>query len=246
MLVKAGNQSGSRTSAAQAEQADVLALAGCDEPSPTCWDQVRRTLGVDAVIVGTVSPSAEPPGTVVELTMYRENTEPASRTYTLEATEPAAIESEFKPVATTVFTGEEVVPTPDLPPPTPHARGGRIRFDAGRVKKHSWIIAGAGAGSAVVGGAFLIVAGNRQDAVDSAPTATVEDLEELEDLENSGKRFTLLGNALFIAGSLAAITGGVLIGIQGIVREPTESPPVSIGPMMSRDDVVGLSLGGSF
>ena len=97
-----------------------------------------------------------------------------------------------------------------------------------------------------VNGVFLVVASGKQDDVNNAPTDTVEDLERLEDLENSGERFTLLGNAFLIAGTLAAITGGVLIGIQGIDRKPVDSAAAGIGPMMIGGDVVGVSLGGWF
>lgn len=247
LLVEAGNQSGSKTTAAQADQADVLALAGCDAPSPQCWEQVRVTLNADAVIVGSVEPSTEPPGSTVNVTIYRDGTEPATRSYQLQATEPAGIETEFEPMAKTVFTGEEVIADDRRPPPPPpETDRGAVRFDPARVKTHSWIIAGAGAGTAIVGGVFLVIASGKQDDVDNAPVETVEDLERLEDLENSGQRYTTLGNAFLIAGTLAAITGGVLIGIQGIHREPVETPPVAVGPMSLDGDIVGVSLGGWF
>lgn len=247
LLVAAGNDSGSKTTAAKADATDVLALAGCTEPSPECWEQVRVTLGADAVIVGHLEPSTEPAGSSFAVTIYRDGEEPATRTYPLQSTEPTAIEIEFEPMAATVYTGEEVsVPEDRTPPPPPSSRGSKLSFHPERVETHSWIIAGAGAGTAILGGVFLVIASGKQDNVDNAPTGTVEELDRLEELEQSGERFTLLGNALFITGTLAAITGGVLIGIQGLEKKRVESAPVAVGPMAVGGEVVGVCVGGQF
>jgi hypothetical protein len=97
----------------------------------------------------------------------------------------------------------------------------------------AWGVGGGGVVVAGVGGVLLLVAESKESDLDGLPTATVADLDALKDKEDSGKAFNRAGNALFVVGAAAAITGGVFIYLSG--REYVdEERPVVITPVPMR------------
>jgi hypothetical protein len=253
-LADAGRRAGARVEVAQVSRDDIFALAGCHSETPACLRRVRDTLDVDAVVVGSVEPTEG--GARVTLLLAERN-RPANRvTYDLSG-DPKAMEAELADKATGLFahgdpddpstTGDDPGATGDDPGAAgddPGARaivdddsrpdGGRwnrppYRFEAGEVEPWAWGLAGGGGGAIVLGLVFYSIAGSRQDAVDQAPSMTVEDLERLQRLERSGRRFTTLGNTFTLLGLGALATGTVFVLRQGLVRE--ESPGLSVEPL---------------
>lgn len=116
------------------------------------------------------------------------------------------------------------------------------RFDADRVARSSWMITGAGGGLMGTGVMFWLLARERQGAVNAAPADTAADLEHLVALEDGVKTRALIGNTLFLAGTVTAAIGLTLAFKQAKTPDRTS---ITLSPVPLRDGVgVVLRMGG--
>jgi len=224
-------------SATHAPLDDVLALAGCGEPSDECLQPALELLEVGRLVIGEVEPAR--PGQVrVSLRLLRTSRPARARRFVVAATDLDSLETGFR------ARSEAFLRDPDAPPPAPPPRPPAAApvvtsapvaappeagFSARRVGPLAWGVTSAGVGMTLVGSFLLLAAADKQSAVDDAPTSTVEDFEALVDLEESGRRFGRWGIGLTVVGAAATVAGIVLIYRHGTASEPSVAVAPSVG-----------------
>ena len=238
---------GNEVVTAKARGSDISGIAGCTAETPDCFRDVATTIGVDAVVFGSVQTNADGK-TTVTLTHVSSDAEVRTRAIELEATNTEDAVAELRPlvddfIANRPVDGEGdgrdfVAPTVAQPEPS---RG----MDFGRVKAHAWVALGGGGAAMALGAIFYSLASSKQSEVDDAPTDTGDDIRRLMDLEASGKRYTTIGNVLMIAGSISAVVGGVLVIMQARARPAERATTIGMGPV-SGGSGMALTLQGSF
>jgi hypothetical protein len=247
LVANALAERGSDVVTAKAQGSDISGIAGCSAESSDCFREVAETIGVQAVVFGSVR-TDDDGKTIVTLTHVGLETDLRSRDFDVESTTTDDASEELRPkiddflANRPVETDEPVEPPPVVEPePAPESPG----FDFGRVKTHSWATLGGGAAAMVLGAIFYSVASSKQSEVDEAPTETGEDIQRLMDLESSGKRYTTLGNVFMIGGGIAAVVGGVLVVMQARSK-PTERPTaIGVAPTAAGDGMT-IVFGGTF
>ncbi len=219
----------------EASREDVIALAGCAEPSDDCLRQALGMLEVREAVTGEVR------GGDVELRAVSAEGEPRTRTVVLHGATADEQARQFAPEAEAFWKNEPspaesaaAEPSPAQPPPgadLSKESEPEVGFSASRVQPWAWAVAGGGAGLVAVGSLLLIASQSKQGEVDDAPTETVDDLEHLADLEASGRRYARWGNLCVVVGGVAAIAGGFLIWRQGhtVTSEVTVAPDAGDG-----------------
>jgi hypothetical protein len=248
VVARAAGLTGEDVTIGRAPFADAAALVGCDEESVECFAALAESLRQDALVIGSVEPSADGSKVVVSLKVFRAGEiEEASfelagesiddivealarrlpRLFLGNTTEPAPPpEPEAEPTA-----GPE--PLPLVPDPS----GPRDAGPSGRgVGVAPWLVSGAGL--ALVGGGigFLLVATSRQSEVNSAPIRDVDDFERLVEIEDRGARYMKIGNGLVIGGGLIAATGAALFVIRRMSGSGAyEETSVSVAPALIPD-----------
>jgi len=249
-------EAGSRVTRAPLD--DVLAVAGCGEPSDACLQQALALLEVSRAVLGEVE-AADAGHIRVRLRVISRAQPAQRRSLILAGDDARALEAAFRPRAAAFWRdpdGAEVVsqrtPAPatstsastaasaaarpaTAEPAAPGAdltRGPRDRagFSARRVDPLVWGVTAGGAGLMVVGGLLLAAAGSKQDEVDDAPTDTVADLEALADLEASGRKEARWGSALLVAGAATAAAGVVLVLKQGGDADRSPTAEIAVAP----------------
>lgn len=116
------------------------------------------------------------------------------------------------------------------------------RFDADRVARSSWVITGTGGGLMGTGVLFWLLARERQEAVNAAPADSAADLEHLVALEDGVKTRAIIGNTLFLAGTVTVAIGLTLAFKQARTSGRTS---ITLSPVPLRDGVgVVLRMGG--
>jgi hypothetical protein len=236
----------------QASFDDSAAVAGCAAPDPPCFAKVAEALGVDYVVIGTVTPA--PGGTATaSLKLYKDGTvsehivklagDLDAMVQTMAQDVPPLFTGARPPAAPTSPALAEPRPAspPMAPRPAPAPEPAPEPDGFARVGTTSWIIAGAGL---AVTAASLIVfaqAKSKQDEVDQAPTRTPEELDRLVELEDQGERLTNIGNILLIGGAAALVTGGGLILWQRFSDGGDDDHKVSLSPIPLRGGM-GVSL----
>jgi hypothetical protein len=256
-MAAAVGEAGSRVTRAPLD--DVLAVAGCGEPSDNCLQQALALLEVSRAVVGEVE-AADGGHIRVRLRVISRAHPARRRSLILAGDNAAALEAAFRPRAAAFWRdpdGAEVAsPRPPAPatstststsrstapsaaergePAAPGAdltRGSppRAGFSARRVDPLVWGVTAGGAGLMVVGGLLLMAAGSKQDQVDDAPTDTVADLEALADLEASGRKEARWGSALLVTGAATAAAGVVLVLKQGGDADRSPTAEIAVAP----------------
>jgi hypothetical protein len=217
---------------------DVLALAGCAEPSERCLEQALDTFAVSRLVLGDIRPAAA--GKVrVRLRLIARSRPARSESFVVAGDGAAALAARFRRRAVSFWRATEV---PDdrphdrpAPPPSPATPGSTAPadplavtsapgagFSAQRVHPVGWVMTGGGATLILAGGILLLNASDRQVLVDRAPIGTVEDFEALVELEESGRSYARWGTALLVIGAVASATGAAVIFKQG--NEPSDAP----------------------
>ncbi len=116
---------------------------------------------------------------------------------------------------------------PPPPPPPPESNQALV----------GWIVAGTGAGVAIVGGVFGLLASQTHADFEEANAADRPDLRE------TGESQALIADIGMGVGAAAIITGLVLVFTAPDAPETTEATGVHIGPSATG---FGLSIGGAF
>lgn len=117
--------------------------------------------------------------------------------------------------------------TPTPPPPPPESNQALI----------GWIVAGSGAGVAILGGVFGLLASQTHADFEEANAA------DRPGLRDTGESQALIADIGMGVGAAAIITGLVLVFTAPDAPETTESTGVQIGPSATG---FGLSIGGAF
>jgi len=224
-------ENGGEPLTARVGSAEIAAIMGCaDAESNDCFEESATTLGVDRILVGRAAQQDD--GHVqVSLTYFEAGKPVRRKQFVLASDQPDPAAEEVRAAARELIGGPPEPPPPpppeQQPPPPPPPPAG---FSFGRVRPWTWGVAGGGVALIGLGALFLALASDKQAQVDAAPTDTLEDLRHLEDLERSGRRLTLLGNVGVLGGTVALITGAVLIWRQG--RAPAnEQPAMAVVPL---------------
>jgi len=242
VVVRAAGLTGDEVIGGQATFEDAATLAGCADRSADCLGRVAAALHADGLVIGTISASADGSQVALEVQIFADGTT-QTRTVTLEAGDIDAMVDQLARQAPGLFLGDAPAPQEPPPPPVepeatpppapaappraaPRDDGG---FRLGRVGALPWLVLGSGVALAGAGVGFLVLAGNRQDQVDAFDPHTVADFQKLVELEDQGVRYNRIGNGLLIAGGVAAITGAVLVVLEG--RAHPGSTSVSVAPV---------------
>ncbi len=219
---------------------DLLAVAGCAEASDDCLQQARALLEVGRVVAGDVEPAGS--GRVrVSLRLIAARQKARRRALLLAGGNAAALEADFRARAAAFWRDPDAASATSRSPKRPSGlapasasdtsaasdtpAGGadlvasgdapEAGFSARRVDPLAWGVAGGGAGLAVVGGLLLLVAADKQDQVNDAPTETAADLDALVELEESGRTYARWGSVLTVVGAVTAAAGAALVFKQG-------------------------------
>jgi hypothetical protein len=231
-IVKLALAAEPQTTAGELNYSDAATAVGCKPAAAACKDEVIGMLGVDEIVITTVTP--KPGG--IEVTVRRVGKGGASNSATmLIATgappdkldgiaplfggKPAAPEA---PAASATAPTEHASETPPVIPaptaatesPSPAAapmatdQAKALPVDKPSTGRHRLEIAGmvGGAGMVVLGVVFWGAAKSVQSDIDNAPTTTKQNLTDLKDLEDKGDRYAAFGNLLAIGG---LVVGGI-------------------------------------
>lgn len=239
---------GSGVVTAKAQGSDISGIAGCTAEPSECFRDVAETIGVEAVVFGTVETNEEGK-IVVTLTHVGLDTDLRKREIQLESTNTEDASVELRPKVDDFLANRPVdtdqpvseVPIGVHPGPAPKSPG----LDFGRVETSSWATLAGGGGAMALGLVFYALASSKQSKVDDAPIETGEDIRRLMDLESSGKRYATLGNIFFIGGGVAAIVGGVLVYMQAKSAPKERAMAVGVAPGVDGDGV-SVTFGGTF
>ena len=217
------DDSGARVT--RAPLGDLLALAGCGEPSDECLQQALAILEVDRLVMGEVEPAASDQ-VRVRLRLIAAGQPPRRRSFLIAGEGRAGLESSFRTRAAAFWRDPDLIDVDfdasaaAASVPEPRAADDRVsapedRFSARRVEPVAWGIAGSGAGFTLIGGVLLLAAADKQDQVNDAPTGSAAELEALAALEESGRDYARWGTALLVVGGVATVAGAALILTQG-------------------------------
>jgi hypothetical protein len=248
VVARAAGLTGGDVVLGHATFADAATAVGCSEETAPCLEQLAVALNADQVVIGRIEPGADG-GITIELKLFAEG-EVRERSIPLPAGDMGSYIAGLARQAPPLFVpgGEpppEQGPDPVEPSPDPNL-GSSLGSESGRgetppppegfgarVGAVPWMVAGAGAVLAGAGGAFLYLAKDRQDQVDSAEPSMVSDFEQLVELEDEGERYTKIGNGLAIAGGAVFAAGIALVVWRGMSGDSPSEPPatVSFGPL---------------
>ena len=195
---------------------DAAAAVGCDPSRPACADQVRKMLGVDELVYGTVTESSDGEVVIVvrrsragtpphEVSVEVSSNEPLDRT---EATilplfrgagaEPSAVPP-GTPSAGSEPPGDEV----PGPPAEPGARSRQWRIGLG----------GTVAGGAMLLGGFALWSSKSslQVQINDHAVDDEKDFRELRALEDRASTRAWVGNLVVLGGLVVGGFGGYLL-----------------------------------
>ena len=241
-LMGVSRSSGSRAVTSEVGKSDIIAITGCDDESPQCFDAVADVIGVDQMIFGSVEVDRDSNAQIVYLTLVQ----PSTRSYNtkrifVNAAEADAASKEFETKARPFVSGKLnlVVPKAIVVGEGPPPLGPRV-WNLGRVDKSTWGIVGTGTAALATGIAFAIVARGKQGEVDDSPIESADDFERLADLERSGRRYAQWGSGLMLVGGLAILDGIGLIIKQGYLESRAE-PTIEFSVVPGSEEQGGLS-----
>jgi hypothetical protein len=228
---------------------DAAALAGCATTDAACLKQIADVLHVDHVVLGQVTATADAKSVDVALIAFVDGKR-SEETYTLAVGPVDQMVEQLAREVPSLFVGHKAEPEPQpeatpaapasqpaAPPVTPPAAAPRDEasgFHAARVEPYAWWITGGGAALAAASGVFYVLAQGKQDEVNGAPVASLDDLHRLQSLEDQGARGAPGGNVLLIAGGAALVTGVVLVVYQGYARPAShDAAGVAFRPLLA-------------
>jgi hypothetical protein len=198
---------------------DAATAVGCKPDAPACKDEVLGMLGVDEIVITTVSPKpggleiairrVVKGGAAREAAMLLPAGAPPDRLDGLApvfAERPGDAPAPVIPAPATVTAPPR--PVPETAPADPAAGAAPAPVDQPGTLGHRLELAGmvGGAAMATLGLVLWAGASGVQDDIDHAPTRTRQDLAHLQDLEARGDGYATTGNVLVIGGLIA---GGV-------------------------------------
>lgn len=228
VVARSGGITGAEVNVGQASFADTATLVGCSTENAECLGKVAEALGVDQVVTGTVEVTGDGDTVVVELKLFKDQGV-VEKSLELPAPSFAAVIEGLARDVPALFVSErdpepepesapepEPAPEPIAPPITEPPSIRDTAESSGGIGAAPWIVGAVGLAALGGGGALLYLARDRQDQVDSAPTASAADLDRLEELEDEGEQFTLAGNALLIGGGVAIAAAATLAVIRGL------------------------------
>jgi hypothetical protein len=226
VVARSGGITGAEVNVGQASFADTATLVGCSTENAECLGKVAEALGVDQVVTGTVEVTGDGDTVVVELKLFKDQGV-VEKSLELPAPSFAAVIEGLARDVPALFVSErdpepepepapEPEPEPIAPPITEPPSIRDTAESSGGIGAAPWIVGAVGLAALGGGGALLYLARDRQDQVDSAPTASAADLDRLEELEDEGEQFTLAGNALLIGGGVAIAAAATLAVIRGL------------------------------
>ena len=226
---------------------DTVAITGCAAKSEECFDAMTNVIGVEWMIFGTIE-KAKKGAIPVHLTLVDASERRYETRRVLLRSTAESRRDEFEVKARAFIDGQ---PDPDSSiPEKPWLP--RRELNLARVSNTSWGVVGGGAAALTTGFILLGVGSGKQDQVNAAPVANVADLEHLVALERSGQRYTTMGNALIVLGSVTTVVGVSFVVYQGYFKnkkpEKPEKPPVNVTIAPGAGSGRGLSvfLGGRF
>lgn len=195
--------SGATVTVGDATFDETAAAVGCDAATPKCAIAVRTTLGVDELVYGGVTTDPAGQATVVIHRSSATKNPPSAETATL----PAGTETPENQLAPLfgIIVAAPPPPEPLPPPPPPPPARSQTRRNLG--------IGGVVLGAAAVATGFVMwaSASSKQDAIDGAPTQTVDQLRALEELEDQAETRAIAGDVLVIGGAILGGIGGWLL-----------------------------------
>lgn len=200
-------------SRATASLADTAVIVGCEPSEEDCLDAVAAALNVDQLLIADVA--ARGGDATIDVTAVTRDAEPVRQQFTVHAkSREADLRVLEDAVPVMLEAGEARKGEKKKPPPPPDGGGVVVTTPPPKVSPTPLIVAGGGGALMVAGGIFWVLAGNKQDEIDAAPTGTEAQLEHLADLEASARRNALAGNVLFIGGAAVAIGGLIWYGLE--------------------------------
>lgn len=192
---------------------ETATAIGCDPTTPECAESVRTTLSVDVLIYG----KATNKDGAVELVIRKKEKDKEVEEVTTMVTsipvgpEPANLGADIQRLlggtAVVVTCPDNALPGPDgkcpEKPPVVTAK------KKSRTDRALGVTALIGAGVLMIGGLTLWnEKSKKQDQIDAAPTATLEDFQDLEILEDDAGKKALYGN-LLVLGAIGATAVGI-------------------------------------
>jgi hypothetical protein len=264
-LARAAQQAGVEHSKGAVGLVELGLMSNCSIDKEPCRKQLLATLGARALVAGSISDET---GQVeVNLVYIKPGGEVSGDSHTLSGGSEEELVASFEPIAAALFSNSATDPTatdpvgpsdadpvdPDVgvdpenpiadPITTPPAAGGDPRRDTNLLTDiEPWTLGLIGGGAALTAGGFitLALAGDIQNDIDEAPTATPADLDALEELESRGRLRYRLSYVLLGVGAVSLAAGITFAILQR--REAKRS--VAVVP--TGDGGVAAVIGGSF
>ena len=229
VIVEEARKQGITVKTVNSSFADTALLLGCEPGERECQARILDQVGSDQVIHGEVAPVDRYPGSLtVSLTVVRRDGEATTHQITVPADDADRSASELGAAMPGVL-GVPVVESPTSAPADEGSpTGGRFRLD-----RKSWALVGSGIALVSLGGVLWVTAGNLQNDIDNAPTATVADLDNLASLEDRARLRANVGN-LFVAAGFIAASAGIIRAVIMHRRTAAESgpaPTTDVAPM---------------
>ena len=202
---------------------ETAAAVGCDPAAAKCALSVRSTLGVDELVYGTVTSDPSGQATIVIRRSSVTSNPPSESTATLATGQAERAGDQLAPLfGITVTAAPRVLRPPPPPPPRDHTR-----------RNAGIVCAGGGGVFLVIGLVLWASVSSKQDAIDDAPTTTVDQLRALRDLEDTAQTTAIVGDLMVLGGLALGGVGGWLLYTDRQRRRIVVAPSITpTGPAM--------------